>query len=384
MPYDTSRYSASEAAAASMLLALFGRVAKAPPSPRAGASAGAVGAKAGRPLLPPPPPPRSAGSAAASGRRALSLPPPPARRAAGVLPPPPPPRAVVGAGRKPPPAPPPPRSPVGVKGPSAPGSPLPAGGLTPSSSSLSSGAGGEGGSSPPRPVAVKKRSRPPPPRASSPTGVVAVVGREQRAVAPPPKKAKKAGSGTGSPVGVPGSNESRRVQPSTEVACRVRDLGCPGGWTWILGTVVSYAPDVKKYYVMDAAADADAAAEQPAASGEDANPENTHPSSRRRVHGKRHAVTRKQLSILTAEPPVPHTAGSRVLAMYPDTTTFYPATIVTCPPPSPVSVTGATPVGRPTPRQGSYLLHFDDEDGESMVKRVAARYVTSLAARRTR
>lgn len=231
---------------------------------------------------------------------------------------------------------------------------------------------------------MKKRSRPPPPRASSPTGVVAVVGREQRAVAPPPKKAKKAGSGTGSPVGVPGSNESRRVQPSTEVACRVRDLGCPGGWTWILGTVVSYAPDVKKYYVMDAAADADAAAEQPAASGEDANPENTHPSSRRRVHGKRHAVPRKQLSILTAEPPVPHTAGSRVLAMYPDTTTFYPATIVTCPPPSPVSVTGATPVGRPTPRQGSYLLHFDDEDGESMVKRVAARYVTSLAARRTR
>lgn len=98
-------------------------------------------------------------------------------------------------------------------------------------------------------------------------------------------------------------------------------------------------------------------------------------------------MPRKQLSILSAEPPVPHTAGSRVLAMYPDTTTFYPATILSCPPSSPVSDVEGRAKVPPAPRTGSYLLHFDDEEGggsETVVKSVPARYVTSLAARRTR
>jgi len=101
------------------------------------------------------------------------------------------------------------------------------------------------------------------------------------AAAPPPKRAKKA-SGGGSPVGVLGSNESRRVQPSTEVACRVRDLSYPGGWTWILGTVVSYAPDVKKYYVADAAGDGDGDADT---GTEEGKLEDAHLSARRRMSG---------------------------------------------------------------------------------------------------
>lgn len=48
-----------------------------------------------------------------------------------------------------------------------------------------------------------------------------------------------------------GGGESRRcVQPDTEVACRVRDG--TGAWTWILGTVLRYAADTKKYEVLDA------------------------------------------------------------------------------------------------------------------------------------
>jgi len=50
-----------------------------------------------------------------------------------------------------------------------------------------------------------------------------------------------------------GGGESRRcVQPDTEVACKVRDVEGSGGWIWILGTVLRYAADTKKYEVLDA------------------------------------------------------------------------------------------------------------------------------------
>lgn len=58
-------------------------------------------------------------------------------------------------------------------------------------------------------------------------------------------------SASGSHAG--GNGESRRcVQPDTEVACRVRDVEGSGGWTWILGSVLRYAADTKKYEVLDA------------------------------------------------------------------------------------------------------------------------------------
>jgi len=54
-------------------------------------------------------------------------------------------------------------------------------------------------------------------------------------------------------------------------------------------------------------------------------------------------------------------AETRVLAIYPDTTVFYPATIRS---------------SRKTGKQLYYALEFDDEDeDEEIVKHVPARYV---------
>ncbi|OSX69972.1 hypothetical protein BU14_0976s0002 [Porphyra umbilicalis] len=170
------------------------------------------------------------------------------------------------------------------------------------------------------------------------------------------KKAKK--SSGGSHAG--GGGESRRcVQPDTEVACKVRDLEGSGGWIWILGTVLRYAADTKKYEVLDA--------------GEVEDDDND-AEKRRNGHPpqpKSYSVPRNQLSVLLPNPNMRLSAGTRVLAMYPDTTTFYPATVAE---------------NAASRRDHMYLLNFDDEEddadaggagGVTLAKTVAAKYVAA-------
>lgn len=84
-----------------------------------------------------------------------------------------------------------------------------------------------------------------------------------------------------------------------------------------------------------------------------------------------YSVPRNQLSVLLPNPNMRLSAGTRVLAMYPDTTTFYPATVAE---------------NAASRRDHMYLLNFDDEEddadaggagGVTLAKTVAAKYVAA-------
>lgn len=60
-------------------------------------------------------------------------------------------------------------------------------------------------------------------------------------------------------------------------------------------------------------------------------------------------MPRNQLSVLPINPNLRLSAGTRVLAMYPDTTTFYPATVAE---------------NAASRRDHLYLLNFDDEEDD--------------------
>lgn len=62
-----------------------------------------------------------------------------------------------------------------------------------------------------------------------------------------------------------------------------------------------------------------------------------------------YSVPRNQLSVLPINPNLRLSAGTRVLAMYPDTTTFYPATVAE---------------NAASRRDHLYLLNFDDEEDD--------------------
>jgi SGF29 tudor-like domain len=128
-----------------------------------------------------------------------------------------------------------------------------------------------------------------------------------------------------------GSGGNTSIPPRSEVACRVKE---DGNTTWILAKVTRYVSESKKYQVVD--------------SGDEDGLKN-------------HMVFKKHIRVLPKKI-IDLSAGTRVLAVYPDTTVFYPATIV-----------GA--------RNGKNIrCMFDDEeeDEENVTKDVDARYVIAL------
>lgn len=128
----------------------------------------------------------------------------------------------------------------------------------------------------------------------------------------PPKKARRAASAT-SPIAA-----------KTQVACLTEPNGYP---EWVLGRVARYAGESKKYEVIDEDADGDV-----------------------------YRVSRKNIRVI---PKKAHNfePKQRVLAVYPLTTVFYPASLV-------------RKAGK------NWLVEFDDEDvNTTRLKEVQGQYV---------
>jgi hypothetical protein len=136
--------------------------------------------------------------------------------------------------------------------------------------------------------------------------------------------AAAAGHNGTSAVGGGGGNTS--IPPRSDVACKVKE---DGKVSWILAKVSRYVSELKKYEVTD--------------SGDD-----------ERV--KKHMVFKKNIRVLPKKP-FDFENKQRVLAVYPDTTVFYPATV--------------------TGRRGKYIqcLFDDEEDIMYPTKEVDARFV---------
>lgn len=123
-----------------------------------------------------------------------------------------------------------------------------------------------------------------------------------------------------------GVNANATLPPRSEVACRVKE---DGNTTWILAKVIRYVSEAKKYEVSD--------------SGDEEGL-------------KTHMVFKKHIRILSKKTS-DFERGARCFAVYPDTTVFYPATVV----------------GR---RGRQVQCVFDDEeDDENVPKEVDGRHV---------
>mmetsp|Transcript_5633 Transcript_5633/g.16762 ORF Transcript_5633/g.16762 Transcript_5633/m.16762 type:complete len:276 (+) Transcript_5633:303-1130(+) len=139
--------------------------------------------------------------------------------------------------------------------------------------------------------------------------------------------------------------ESRQsLSPSTNVACKVKD-DSTGDTQWILGSVVQYFPDTKKYQVLDV--------------GDSEDMESDDGVTKR---PKYYNLSRNKIRVLPEKPNMEMMAETRAFAVYPNTTVFYPATVR---------------ISANTRQEADYLLEFDDEDeeGEKSWKRVPAQYV---------
>lgn len=148
-------------------------------------------------------------------------------------------------------------------------------------------------------------------------------------------KTKEAGgvsdtsNGNAPPAGRGGGGNTS-IPPGSEVACRVKE---DGHATWILAKVRRYVSESKKYDVTD--------------SGDEDGL-------------KTHMVFKKHIRVLPKKA-AEFEAGTRVYAVYPDTTTYYAAVVK----------------GR---RGSSCVLVFDDEDEDEVgvAKEVNARHVFVL------
>jgi SAGA-associated factor 29 len=127
-----------------------------------------------------------------------------------------------------------------------------------------------------------------------------------------------------------GGGGNTSIPAGSEVACRVKEDGQP---TWILAKVRRYVSESKKYDVTD--------------SGDEDGL-------------KTHMVFKKHIRVLPKKAQ-DFEAGTRVLAVYPDTTTYYAAIVR-------------------SRRGANYALVFDDEDEEeaNVTKEVNARHVFVL------
>lgn len=146
--------------------------------------------------------------------------------------------------------------------------------------------------------------------------------------------------------------------PRSECAVKVKDAETQET-NWILCSIVRYHSDLKKFEVLDAAEN-EGDDEKPKGSGKSGKNVNRGVAS----GGERHfKVPKNKIRIVPqAENSSRKLAiGTRVMALYPDTTVFYPATVK----------------GRSQGEQ--YLLEFDDEDtDEEDPLKVEARYVFLL------
>lgn len=143
----------------------------------------------------------------------------------------------------------------------------------------------------------------------------------------PSVSGKAAGNGNHSLSGNGASAAANAtLLPRSEVACRVKE---DGNTTWILAKVIRYVSEAKKYEVSD--------------SGDDEGQ-------------KTHMVFKKHIRTLTKKAS-DFESGARCFAVYPDTTVFYPATVI----------------GR---RGRQVQCVFDDEDDdEDVPKEVDGRHV---------
>jgi len=126
------------------------------------------------------------------------------------------------------------------------------------------------------------------------------------------------------------------VLPNTEVACMVKD---PDGddTIWILGTVVKYNNEARKYQILDAG---------------ESEPEPNNRSKKKKKEPKTtYMVGKTRIHVLVDAPhartDIP--PDSRVIAMYPNTTVFYAATVRT---------------SARDRKDKCYELEFDDEEPE--------------------
>lgn len=117
------------------------------------------------------------------------------------------------------------------------------------------------------------------------------------------------------------------IPPKTQVACLTEPNGPP---QWVLGSIGRYVPESKKYEVFDDADD-----------------------------GEVYSITRKNIRIIPKKPQH-FEPKQRVLAVYPATTVFYPASLVK--------------------RSGrNWMVEFDDEDVNSTrIKEVSGQYVMNV------
>lgn len=139
-------------------------------------------------------------------------------------------------------------------------------------------------------------------------------------------------------------NEERKQQlpKNTQVCARVTDPSS-GDPMWILAKITNSNPARDEYEIEDV---------------------DTGDEDEQESH-KSYIVTREDLVIIpkSFSQHLGYEKGSRVLAMYPDTTCFYPATIA--------DIDGK-----------EYYLHFDDDDenGKTPKRKVNYRYVCSFSS----
>ena len=119
-----------------------------------------------------------------------------------------------------------------------------------------------------------------------------------------------------------GGHWEQLIPAGTDVAFRVKDDD--GEWNWILGTVSRYAPEERKYRVADRGEEMVEALEQGQAEG--AVPLSRLESGRYRVYtvprSRVRALPPRAADNLKLSPSLP------VLALYPGTSAFYPASVV--------------------------------------------------------
>eukprot|EP00189_Rhodosorus_marinus_P007885 CAMPEP_0184753170 /NCGR_PEP_ID=MMETSP0315-20130426/43964_1 /TAXON_ID=101924 /ORGANISM="Rhodosorus marinus, Strain UTEX LB 2760" /LENGTH=298 /DNA_ID=CAMNT_0027232539 /DNA_START=336 /DNA_END=1233 /DNA_ORIENTATION=- len=137
------------------------------------------------------------------------------------------------------------------------------------------------------------------------------------------------------------------LEPDTNVACKVRDAES-GDSQWILGRLLQYFPESRKYEVLDVG-DSDEVAQQ------------RKPSGRPRCY----KLSKNKIRVLPSEPRLDLAEHARTLAVYPNTTVFYPATVH---------------ISAMTREDREYTLEFDDEEeqGDLRWKRVPAYHVLPM------
>ena len=168
-----------------------------------------------------------------------------------------------------------------------------------------------------------------------------------------------------------GGGQKKNLQIGDLVAANIGELNIgPGAHEWIVGTVFRYIPATDEYDIVDA--DDDTNKNNPNKNSSGGNKKGT--KNMKKTGGKESKETTYRLSAKTCVIPLPKTAnpshgaktfddGTFVLAVYPQTTTFYKAKVVR-------SASRIPPSGD----YGEFLLEFED-DGDVPRRAVPFRHV---------